>query len=76
MHSHRQIQLFGDVQLSNEDAHLVVSVLLSGSAPRREVQTNLRNQKGDENVARSNVPVQSRQTMKKVFWSAFSPEWN
>lgn len=39
--SHRQVQLSGDVELSDEDVHLVVSVLLSGSAPRREVQTNL-----------------------------------
>lgn len=67
MCSHRQIQLFGDVQLSNEDAHLVVSILLSGRAPRREVQTDLRHKQGDGNVTVvrwldgevcSNVPVQ------------------
>lgn len=39
--SHRQIQLSGHVQLLQEHIHLVVSVLLSGSTPRREVQTNL-----------------------------------
>lgn len=39
--SHRQIQLSGHVELLHEHLHLVVSVLLSGGTPRREVQTNL-----------------------------------